>query len=147
MSSNPEHEANDAQDIEYGLRDACRRVSYEHRGSSSLTPRQFMEREIYMSWIYYLFDTVLEPLQSMVYFQSTFTRLRLFVHHHSGRIDVGRAVEEAIGMMTRVQSTVDELQVMVNCLMALAEIAYLHVEDLTIFIRKRNRFTPIQNSK
>ena len=45
MSSNPEREANDAQEIEYGLRDARRRVSYEHRGSSSLSPRQFMERE------------------------------------------------------------------------------------------------------
>ena len=45
MSSNPEREANDAQDIEYGLQDARRRVSYEHRGSSSLSPRQFMECE------------------------------------------------------------------------------------------------------
>ena len=37
-------------------------------------------------------------------------------------------------MMTRVQSTFDELQVLVNCVMVLAKIAYLHVEDLTIFI-------------
>jgi hypothetical protein len=76
MSSNPEREANDAQDIEYGFRDSRRGVSYEHRGSSSLTPRQLMEREIYTSWIYYLFDRALEHLQLMVYFQSTFTRLR-----------------------------------------------------------------------
>ena len=145
MSSNPEHEANDAQDIEYGLRDARRRVSYEHRGSSSLSPRQFMEREFYTSWIYYLFHHVLEHLQLMVYFQSTFTRLRLFVHHHSGRIDIRIAVREAKGMMTRLLATVDELHVLVNCFMALAEIAYLHVEDLTIFIRRRNRFTPIRN--
>jgi predicted aconitase len=55
---------------------------------------------------------------------------------------VGRAVEEARVMMSRAQAKFDELEVLVACVMALAEIAYLHVEDLTVFIRRRTWFSP-----
>ena len=50
---------------------------------------------------------------------------------------VERAVEEARVMMSRAQAKFDELEVLVACVMALAKIAYLHVEDLTVFIRRR----------
>ncbi len=59
--------------------------------------------------------------------------------------NVGRAVEEAREMMTRVQAIVNELEVLVACLMALAEIAYLHVEDLTVFICRRTWFSLRRN--
>ena len=60
---------------------------------------------------------------------------------------VGRAVEEARVMMSRAQAKFDELEVLVACVMALAEIAYLHVEDLTVFIRRRTRFSPRRNRR
>ena len=50
-------------------------------------------------------------------------------------------------MMSRAQAKFDELEVLVACVMALAEIAYLHVEDLTVFIRRRTRFSPRQNRR
>jgi hypothetical protein len=43
--SDEREQVNGARDVEYGLRDVRRRTTYEHRGSSSLTPGQTMERE------------------------------------------------------------------------------------------------------
>ena len=71
-----EGEDNQVQEVEYGFQDARRRTTYEHRGSSSLTPRQFMEREGYTWWLYYFFDHALDYLQAMAYFQAVNTRLR-----------------------------------------------------------------------
>jgi hypothetical protein len=44
--------------------------------------------------------------------------------------------------MSRAQAKFDVLEVLVACGMALAKIAYLHVEDLTVFICRRTRFSP-----
>jgi hypothetical protein len=147
--SNEWEQVNGARDVEYGLRDVRRRTTYEHRGSSSLTPGQTMEREDFTSWIYYFFDRALEYLMGMVQIQSEFTRLRLFVRHWEEIMgeSVGRAVEEARVMMSRAQAKFDELEVLVACGMALAEIAYLHVEDLTVFIHRRTRFSPRRNRR
>ena len=60
---------------------------------------------------------------------------------------VERAVEEARVMMSRAQAKFDELEVLVACVMALAKIAYLHVEDLTVFIRRRTWFSPRRNRR
>ena len=60
---------------------------------------------------------------------------------------VGRAVEEARVMMSRAQAKFDELEVRIACAMALDEIAYLHIEDLTVFIRRRTRFSPRRNRR
>ena len=138
-----------ARDVEYGFRDARRRTTYEHRGSSSITPRQIMEREGYIWWIYYFFDCALDYLQSMVYLQAMNTRLRLFVRQWDEVIgeNVGVAVSEAREMMKRIQRIFDELELLVACLMSLAEISYLQVEDLTVFIRRRNRFSPKRNRR
>ncbi len=61
--------------------------------------------------------------------------------------NMGRAFEEAREMMTHVQAIVNELEVLVACLMVLAEIAYLHVEDLSVFTRRRTWFSPRQNRR
>ena len=137
MSSNRHDD--DVQDIEYGFRDTRRRTTYEYRRSSSLTPRQIMERKEYTSWIYYFFDRSLEYLHLMVYLQAIFIRLRLFIRQWEGEMgeNVGRAVNQARDMMMCVQDKFDELDVLAVCFMALAEIAYLHVEDLTVFICRR----------
>jgi hypothetical protein len=50
-------------------------------------------------------------------------------------------------MISLAQAKFDELEVLVACVMALAEIAYLHVEDLTVFIRRRTRFSPRRNRR
>jgi hypothetical protein len=55
---------------------------------------------------------------------------------------MGRAVEMAQEMMTHVQVKFNELEVLVACLMALAKIAYLHIEDLIVFIYRRTCFSP-----
>jgi hypothetical protein len=140
---------NGLQDVEYGFQDTRRRTSYDHRGSSSLTPRQIMECKDHISMIYYLFDRALDYLQSMVYFQAIFTRLRLFVRRLEGMMgeNLARAAENAREMMTSIQAKFDEMEVLLACIMALAEIAYLYVEDLTVFIHRRNRLSPKQNRR
>ena len=118
---------NGSQDVEYGFQDTCRRTSYEHRGSSSLTPRQIKEHGDHISMIYYLFDRALDYLQSMVYFQAMFTWLRLFVRRLEGMMgeNVARAAKNAREMMTSIQAKFDEMEVLLACIMALAEIAYV----------------------
>jgi hypothetical protein len=108
-----------------------------------------MEREGYTWWIYYFFDCALDYLQSMVYLQAMNTRLRLFVRQWDEVIgeNVGVAVREAREMMKRIQRIFDELELLVACLMSLAEISYLQVEDLTVFIRRRNRFSLKRNRR
>jgi hypothetical protein len=89
-------QVNGARDVEYGLRDVHRRTTYEHMGSSSLTPGQTMERKDFTSWIYHFFDRALEYLMGMVQIQSEFTWLRLFVRHWEEIMgeSVGRAVKK-----------------------------------------------------
>ena len=41
------HDHDSDAEIEFGYRRSWRRTSYEHRGSSSLTPAQIMEQETY----------------------------------------------------------------------------------------------------
>jgi hypothetical protein len=48
------------------------------------------------------------------------------------------AVEEAREMVKHIQSIFGELELLVACLVSLAEISYLHVKDLTVFIRRRS---------
>jgi len=76
-----------------------------------------------------------------------FTRLRLFVCQWEEIMgeSVGRAVEEARVMISRAQAKFDELEVRIACAMALGEIAYLHIEDLTVFICRRTWFSPRRN--
>ena len=47
MSDPMENGQNDPEDIEYGLRRSRRSTSYEYRDSSTLTPAQIMEQEVY----------------------------------------------------------------------------------------------------
>ena len=103
-----------------------------------------MERVDHISMIYYLFDCALDYLQSMVYFQAIFTRLHLFARRLEGMMgeNVARAAENAREMMTSIQAKFDEMEVLLACIMALAKIAYLYVEDLTAFICRRNWFSP-----
>ena len=54
--SDEREQVNGTQDVEYCFRNVHRRTTYEHRGSSSLTPRQTMEHKDFTSWIYYFFD-------------------------------------------------------------------------------------------
>jgi hypothetical protein len=82
-----------------------------------------------------LFDRALDYLQSMVYFQAIFTWLRLFVRRLEGMMgeNLARAAENAREMMTSIQAKFDEMEVLLACIMVLAEIAYLYVENLTVF--------------
>ena len=61
--------------------------------------------------------------------------------------NVARAAENAREVMTSIEAKFDEMEVLLAYIMALAEIAYIHVEDLTVFIRRRNRFSPKQNRR
>jgi hypothetical protein len=126
-----EWDDNSARDVEYGFQDARRMTTYEHQGSSSLTLVQSMEHKVYTSLIYYFFDHALDYLQVLVHFLTMFTWLCLFVHQWERMMgeNVGRAAKEAQEMMTCVQAKFNELEILVVCLMVLAKVAYLHIED------------------
>ena len=57
----------DQGNIEYGLYRSRRNTTYEHRGSSSLSPRQFMERDMLRRCVILAFNRAMEYLLTLTF--------------------------------------------------------------------------------
>ena len=129
----------DSDELEYGYRRSRRRTSYENRGSSSLTPAQIMEQETYYRYAEEAFDRVVFILHLVLLHQASYVALRLLVGRWSGVsvANVASVVKTARAKMKRMLDAVHHLLFVLRWIRALGEIALLHAEDLTVFIRRR----------
>jgi hypothetical protein len=82
------HDHDSDAEIEYGYRRSRRRTSYEHRGSSSLTPAQIMEQETYYRYAEVAIQRVAYILQLIHLHQASYVSLRSMI----GRWNVASAV-------------------------------------------------------
>ena len=133
----------DDEEAQYGFRRSRRDVSYEYLTSSSITPAQFMEREVhfaaaedallysmYLTQILFLLITAHHHLQIML---SHWQRLR----------NIADSVVLSLQDRTkRIKKCIDSFLLLLTWTMAYGEIALLYAEDLTVFVRRRNRFKP-----
>jgi hypothetical protein len=131
----------DQGNIEYGFYRSCRNTTYEHRGSSSLSPRQFMERDMLRRCVILAFNRAMEYLLTLTFLRAIVIRLRLACRE----LGATRAAFYARQGIERIRKIVDQLVFLNMWIMAIAEMAYLYVEDLTVFARRRVQFGPKRN--
>ena len=129
-------------DIEYGYRMSRRRTSYEHRGSSSLTPAQIMEQETHYRYAEVAIQRVAYILQLILLHQASYVHLRLTIRQWSviSAVSVAGAIESARERMQHIIVAVNRIFFAARWIRGHGEIALLYAEDLTTFIRRRHRF-------
>jgi hypothetical protein len=139
-----EEEGDISQIVQYGIRRSRRDTSYEYRDSSSLSPVQMMDQELF----YHIAeDAMLQSvllLSIIVMVRNAHHRLRSLVRRWQRSADVGiaNAVAAAHVKMQQWKDMMEKILLLLKWLMAYGEIALLYAEDLTIFVHRRNRFHP-----
>ena len=129
------------EDIGYGIRRARRDVSHQYRDSSSLAPLQFMERGVYyehamMSLLRAIDVATLASVLLISY--NYYKRMISFWEQFGSGLTDGIAVVRA--KMENIKNAIDRLLLLIRWIRSYGEIALLYAKDLTICIRRRNRF-------
>lgn len=139
-------EQDDVDETEYGIRRTRRNTAWVYRDSSSLTPAQIMEQEVYyqsaedalyvciqiiqmISQISLGLQAIRNIIQSFQYFHLTTSTY--FLHY-------------CREFSAKLKQAIHHLMFLLSWVRSYGEIAILYAEDLTVFIRRRNRFSPHQ---
>ena len=137
----------DEEGIEYGERLTRRSISVQNRGSSSLRPAQILDQEV-------LFNVAERALErSFVLVQLLLSMYATYIRYHAivarwqryGSIAMEDAIAAVQSRMLNIRCAMKRLVLIMRWILCYGEMALLHVEDLLIFIRRRNRFQPKRN--
>jgi hypothetical protein len=129
-------EDDDEEEIEYWFCRSRQATSFQYRGSSSLSPAQVMEHEVY-----YLFaEDALERgtlmAHLLVVILGIYNQLRAKIVRWIGYDVITAAVNARI---VQIKSMMQQLILLITWTRAYGEMALLYAEDLTVFIRQRHR--------
>lgn len=131
------------EEIQYGFRRARRDTSYHYRDSSSLSPAQMMEREACYQFAMDILNELILMIQIMSLVFTMHTRNQAILRR---LLIIGDAVAGQIAAaQARIQYFKDKMETLIaifTWLKANGELALLRAEDLSIFIRRKNRFHP-----
>ena len=138
-------------DVEYGIRRSRRNTSYHYRDSSSLAPAQIMEQEVHYHYatisldIAYKIMRIICLLATAQHLLTAILRrsesLRNQINHTAAeRWD--RLLSDIQLIMCRIKVHADLLLFYVEWVKAVGEVSLLYAEDLSVFVRRRNRFHP-----
>ena len=138
------HNVNDdIDDIEHGIRRTQWNTSWVYRDSSSLTPAQIMEQELYYHAAEDSLFFSLWILQNLALLSLNHVALRNIVSHVSSQ------AYESGGSFCVVKLIINKLEDIMKHLLSICilvqsygELALLYAEDLSIFIRRRHQFPP-----
>ena len=127
-----DYDDDDDDELEYGLRRTRRRTSYEHRGTSALSPAQVIDRDTYYGYASIAF------MQSMYIYQLLLFHLVMYRYlQRCIALLMGSATSSiATDMQVRMDSIkifAGRLIMLIPFTLAFGEICYLYVEDLTFF--------------
>ena len=130
--------------IQYGIRQSRRDTSYHYRDSSSLSPVQIMDQELFYSAAEDAMVYCVLLLHIMTIILNAHNRLRASVSAWQRSIEASivDAIAAAQSKMKHLKEMMDKLLFILTWVRAYGEIALLYAEDQTIFIRRRNRFHP-----
>ena len=146
-SRRPREGAEDDQDEdeenEYGVRRSRRATSIANRDSSSLSPAQIMEQEVY-------YASAEEAISRSLHLAQLLCLLLISYHHYSTMIDnwqrVSNVMADAISSVRdkvhHLRIAIDRLLFLMSWVRAYGEMSLLYAEDLSIYIRRPNRFQP-----
>ena len=147
---NEEEVGNDEEQIYYGLRRTRRETSWEYRDSSSLSPRQMMEREDYLqlsSWMLVLSILAGHAFVLLAnrwrYYNSSLLRWTTIRNGISHIMEA--SIERVRILLARCKESIDRLYFAIKWMLSHGEIAWLYAEDLSIYVRRRHRFKPVRN--
>lgn len=134
--------------MEFGLRRARRRIAHEYRDSSSLSPEQMMSQELYYhiaeSMLYNaLFLGHVLSLLAIIYQSYNATLLRW--SNSNIAESMGRAIARLRQLRNRCKDSLDRLYISLIWIISYGELAWIYAEDLSIYVRRRNRFHPPRN--
>ena len=129
-------DASDDEDerIQYGIRRARREISWEYRDSSSLTPLQMMEQEIY-------YHTAESMLHQAIYLGHVLALLATMYQHcratllrwqNSGSADLMEsAVVRVEQLRQRCKDSMDKLYFSIVWMLSYGEFSLLYAEELS----------------
>jgi hypothetical protein len=137
LSSDDESD-DEERTVQYGIRQSRRNTSHQYRDSSSLDPSQRMEQEVY-------YHAAEDSIQHSFQLMQLICSLNAIYQHY--RSIMSLYVSNVF--FATIQSKLDGLKKLIEYLLLISsfvtahgEIAFLYAEDLSIFIRRRNRFKP-----
>lgn len=134
----------DEEDVQYGVRRSRRTTSREHRPSSTLTPAQIMEQEVY-------YESAEEALERSLILAQIIGLLLIMYNHLNrmvgewfilGNDIVADALAAVRAKMQHIKNGINRLLFLMTWTGSYGEMAFLYAEDLSIFIRRTSRFQP-----
>jgi len=131
--------------LQFGLRRARRDISWEYRDSSSLTPLQFMQVEIYnyiansmMSNGLYLGHVIVMLVMMYQHYNTILRRLE-----GCGAVQtLSRSIAHMRQLVNRCRELLDRLSFVMTWIISYGELALLAAEDLSFYRRRPHRFGP-----
>ena len=128
------------ENIEYGVRRSIRRTSVQYRGSSSIFPAERMEQELY-------YTLAVRILERCIYLANIICLLFTIHNHYNTMVaycrSLGRCAADAIAARADyIKHITNRVMLLMGWIMAYGELCLLRAEDLSIYIRRRNRFGP-----
>ena len=106
-------DSDDEEDIHYGVRRSRRPTSYQHRDSSSLTPAQRMEQEVY-------YERAKETFERSLHLAQLVCLLLTIYHHYATIIDnwqiLGNIMADDISVVRdRIQHIKNGIDRLLSC--------------------------------
>jgi len=141
-----DYDDDDDDELEYGLRRTCRRTSYEHRGTSALSPAQVIDRDTYYEYAsialmqsMYIYQLLLYHLVMYRYLQRCISN-NINIKNYSLMLllssldDIARGTRSAVYAASR-RVLGDELQLPRPCVI-LIDLLHQQLDDGTpLFLR------------
>jgi hypothetical protein len=140
-----EDDYDEEEAIQYGLRRSRRETSWEYRDSSSLSPVQAMELEIF----HYIAEGMLLRgvflLHILVPFVALYQHYKAMLYQwvHSDVTELmERSIMRVCQLSNKCKDIIDKLSFLVTWVLSYGELALLYIEDHSIYVRRRHRFLP-----
>ncbi len=129
--------------LHFGLRRARRHVSWEYRDSSSITPLQFMQVEMYnhianvmMSSGLYLGHVIVMLVMMYQRYNTILCRME-----SSGAVEtLSRSIAQIRLLVNRIKDLLDRLSFVMTWIISYGETALLAAEDLSFYRRRPHQF-------
>uniref|UniRef100_A0A7S2PXA2 DDE Tnp4 domain-containing protein n=1 Tax=Skeletonema marinoi TaxID=267567 RepID=A0A7S2PXA2_9STRA len=125
-----------------GERQSRRRTSWQHRDTSSLSPAQMDERDTYFRFAEDMIQKSVELLPIISSLLMNLTSYYAIIQQWSstGSTVSANVVSRAREKMIQCKAAFDNMTLLLVWIKSYAQIALLHVEDLTFFSRRPHRF-------
>jgi hypothetical protein len=130
------HEVDDDKEVQYGICWSRRATSYHYQDSSSLSPAQIMEQEVY-------YQTAEDAIMECILLAYLIVLALAVYNHCCAMVDrwqrFGDAMADAVVLLQaeikHIKNAIKNLLLVLTWMKAYGELALFYAEDLSIFVR------------